>query len=129
MEILKEDSQLIKVRLQEIKKELRVLADEFHRVLNQGSETWHDNAPWDEAKGREAILLAEQEELQRVLNTHSVAKTSKNSPVGKEHTVKFNGKNVKIFLAGDYSVRAGQKINGHIVVTKDSPIAKELLKP
>jgi hypothetical protein len=128
MEILKEDSELIKARLKEIKKELRMLADEFHNVLNQSSETWHDNAPWDEAKGREAVLLAEEEELQKVINTHGIAKTTPKSPIGKNHSIKFNKKTVRIFLAGDYSLRTGQKVDGHIVVTKDSPIAREILK-
>ena len=63
MEILQEDLDLIKLRLKEIDNQLRLLADEFNVVLNQSSETWHDNAPWDDAKARERVLLAEQEYL------------------------------------------------------------------
>lgn len=59
MQILQEDFDLIKLRLKEIAKQLHLLADECNIVPNQSSETCYDNAPWDDAKARERILLAE----------------------------------------------------------------------
>ncbi len=128
MQILQEDLDLIRLRLKEIAKQLHLLADEFNIVLNQSSETWHDNAPWDDAKARERVLLAEQEYLQKALRTHSIHKVSDNSPVGKNHKFKFNGKELKIHLAGDTSLRVGQEMDGYKIVTKLSPVGKAILE-
>lgn len=127
LEILKEDSELAKERLKQITQELRHLAVEFNIVLNQSSETWHDNAPWDDAKAREAILLAEQEELEKVLKTHIVREEPTKSGVGKNYHLEVRGKEVKVYLAGDYSLRTGQTIKGYVVITKESPLAKQIL--
>ena len=127
MEILQEDLDLIKLRLKEIDNQLRLLADEFNVVLNQSSETWHDNAAWDDAKARERVLLAEQEYLQKVIRMHSVCKISDNSPVGKNHKLKFNGKELSVHLVGDVSLRVGQEVDGYKIVTKVSPVGKVLL--
>lgn len=128
MEILQEDKDLVVKRLEELKQELRELATEFHQTLTESSETWHDNSPWENAKQRERGLLAEQENLERVIKNYSVVKDDDKSPIGKNHEVEFNGNKVKVFLAGDFSMRTGEMIDGCIVVTKDSPIARELLK-
>ncbi len=127
MIILKEDYDLVKNRIKQIKLELRELASEFREALNQSSETWHDNAPWDAAKSQEAVLLVELEELEKVIKSSRVHKLSESSPIGKTHEVKFNDKCMKIFLAGDFSLRNGTKVNDHIVVTTSSPIARALL--
>ena len=128
-EILKEDAELIKARIKELKQDLKDLAGEFKQTLGESSETWHDNSPWDNAKAKEAVYIAELEKLQYISNTHKVSRQSKISPVGKNHEVDFNGRKVKIFLAGDFSLRTGQKIDGYTVVTKDSPIARQLIAP
>lgn len=130
-EILKEDAELVEVRIkelkQELKQELRSLADEFRQTLGESSETWHDNSPWDNVKAKEAVLLAELENIQKVKKTYLITKEGKTNPIGQTHEVEFNGNKVKIFLAGDFSLRTGQKIDGYTVVTKDSPIAQALL--
>lgn len=127
MKILQEDYDLVQLRIGEIKQNLRDLAVEFHEVLNQSSETWHDNAPWDAAKGQEAVYLAELESLQKIANSSRIFKPDGKSPIGQFHTVKSNDKEISIFLAGDFSLRNGQKLDGHIIVTTDSPIAQSLL--
>lgn len=126
-EILKKDAELIQVRIKELKQELRSLSDEFRQTLGESSETWHDNSPWDNAKAKEAVLLAELENIQKINKTHVITKEIKINPVGQNHDVEFNGSIVKIFLAGDFSIRTGQTIDGYTVVTKNSPVARELL--
>lgn len=127
MIILKEDYDLIKDRIKQIKSELRELATEFHEALNQSSETWHDNAPWDAAKSHEAILLVELEELEKILRSSRIHQVTDNSAIGKFHQVEFNDKQIKIFLAGDFTLRNGSLINDHVVVTLSSPIAEKLI--
>lgn len=127
-EILTTDAVLMKERVKEIKQELKDLAGEFRQTLGESSETWHDNSPWDNAKAKEAVLIAELEKLEYILKTHTVVEPSPKNTVGANHVVNFNGKKVKIFLAGDFSLMAGQKIDDYIVVTKDSPIAQELFR-
>lgn len=127
-EILKEDKDLVLKRIEELKQDLRDLADEFRQTLGESSETWHDNSPWDNAKAKEAVMLAELDALGYIKRTYVVTKESEESPIGKFHEVIFNGNIIKVFLAGDYSPRAGKKVGDHIVVTKDSPVAQEILK-
>ncbi len=127
MKILQEDYDLVKSRIVEIKQSLRDLAVEFNEVLNQSSETWHDNAPWDTAKGQEAVYLAELESLQNIIGSSKIIEVDNKSPIGHFHKVSFNGKDIPVFLAGDFSLRNGQKLDDHTIVTADSPIAKNLL--
>jgi hypothetical protein len=126
-EILKEDAELIKVRIKEVRQELRGLAGEFKQTLGESSETWHDNSPRDNAKAKEAVLIAELEKLDYILKTHSSTEVSPKSPIGKQHTIESNNRKVNVYLAGDFSLRAGQNIDGYTVVTKDSPVAKTIL--
>jgi hypothetical protein len=127
MKILQEDYDLAKARLAQIKQDLRDLAEEFNIVLNQSSETWHDNAPWDDAKGRERVLLVEQENLQKILIEARVEEVTTKSLIGNKHKVNFNGSEVKIYLAGNFTMRMGQKVDGYTIVSLESPVAQSLL--
>ncbi|HRV75975.1 MAG: hypothetical protein H6799_03330 [Candidatus Nomurabacteria bacterium] len=127
MEILQEDKDLVLKRLDQIKRELNDLTDEFRQTLSESSETWHDNSPWDNAKAKEAVLLFEQERLQRIIKEYRVIDTKSQSPLGKKYEADFNGKRVKVYLAGDFSMRTGEMIEGHMVVTKNSPVGEKIL--
>jgi len=126
-EILKEDAELVEARIKELKLELRELAGELRQTLTESSETWHDNSPWDNAKAKEAVLLAELNKLDEVRKSYKVIEADERSLVGKNYDLEFNGNKVKIYLAGDFSLRTGQKIGGYTVVTKDSPVAQKVL--
>ncbi len=128
MRILQEDYDLAKARLGEITQDLKNLAEEFNIVLNQSSETWHDNAPWDDAKGRERSLLTEQDYLKKVLSDSRVEKVTPNSLIGNKYKVQYAGREVQVYLAGDFTMRLGEKIDGHTVVTLSSPIGKTMLE-
>ncbi|MDQ5913589.1 MAG: hypothetical protein QG623_208 [Patescibacteria group bacterium] len=127
MKILQEDYDLAKARSLQIKQELRNLAEEFKEVLGQSSETWHDNAPWDDAKSREKLLLIEQYDLQKILVEARIEKVDSKSLIGKKHKVNYNGRDVYIYLAGDFTMRTGQKIDDHVIVSLDSPIAQTII--
>lgn len=127
MKILKEDLSLVKARIEEIQLDLKDLAKEFNEALNQSSETWHDNAPWDDAKAREKLLLTELSFLQNIARTYRVIAPSKKEVIGSFQKIKFNGRGVKIYVAGDFSMRTGQQLDGHTIVTPSSPIVKSIL--
>ena len=127
MEILKEDYELVVKRIRELEMNLRDLANVFRQTLTESSETWHDNSPWENAKAEEAVYLSELENLTNVLKTHKVVVDTNDSLIGKNYKINFNGNDVKVFLAGDFSMRSGQRINDHIIVTKDSPIGKRII--
>lgn len=128
MNILQEDYDLIQKRINELKQDLKNLATEFNDVLNQSSETWHDNAPYDMAKSQEAVYLSELERLQNVIKSSRIYLPDPKSPLGHFHKLNFNGRDIAIFLAGDFTLRNGQIVKGHTVVTTDSPIAQQLFK-
>ncbi len=128
MKILLEDYELLKNRLEEISQELKNLAPEFKEALNQSSETWHDNAPWEEAKFRERALFAEQDQLGRALRESEIVESGNQKHIGSKHKLKYNGQERLIYLAGDFTMRLGQKIDGYTIVTTNSPIAQKILK-
>lgn len=127
MKILLEDYELLKKRLEEISKELKSLASEFKEALGQSTETWHDNAPWDDAKLKERALLAEQDQLNKVLREAKVVKLGEEECIGKRYKLRYDGQDRLIYLAGDFTMRLGQKIDGHIIVATKSPIAQKIL--
>lgn len=128
MKILLEDYELLKTRLEEISKELKDLAPEFKEALNQSTETWHDNSPWDDAKLRERILLTEQDQLRKVFRECEVVKLNKEKYIGKRHKLRYGGQDKLIYLAGDFTMCPGQKVDGHTIVTTSSPIAQQIIK-
>lgn len=128
MRILIEDYELLKTRLEEISKELKDLAIEFKEALNQSTETWHDNAPWDDAKLRERVLLTEQAQLNRIFREAEVTKPNNEDCIGKRYKLEYAGQYKLIYLAGDFTMRLGQKVDGHTIVTTSSPIAQQIIK-
>lgn len=57
--ILDEDKEWMRRRIAELEKQIRDLGTEFYDALNQSSETWHDNAPFDALRDRQSVLAAE----------------------------------------------------------------------
>lgn len=130
MYILQKDRKLLEERLVELAQRIRDLGEEFHEVLNQSSETWHDNAPWDAVRDKQALMKAEYDQLKAVL-----ANSSLKRPFGHEKQVEIgcivdlmhNNKSRTIFISGDWSYRAGSIQYESFVVSAQSPIAKALL--
>lgn len=130
--ILEEDKTLARKRMEEIEREILELGPAFHEALNQTSETWHDNAPFDALREKQAVLAAELQTLKKTL--------SKSSPAlpGKQHGRISIGSRVKLqhpakkslqhyFLAGHWTFRLGEFIDNHMVISCQSPLGVSLL--
>lgn len=125
--ILDEDKAAARRRIAELEAEILSLGPEFYEVFNQSSETWHDNAPFDALRDRQSLLDAELQKLRQVLRDSlpSVPKPKKGI-VGIGATVELDtGK--KYFIAGDWTLRAGQLHGEAIVVSAQAPLAVQLL--
>lgn len=124
--MLIEDLVLLEKRIEEIDRQLFALGEEFNEAVNQSSETWHDNAPFDAARDRQSILQYERTkllEIRRNSTTHTV-KNSKLVDVGKTVEIQAD-KPIRIFIAGEW---AGRKlVNGATVVSSISPVAQMLI--
>lgn len=130
MYILPIDRALLERRLGELEQNIRALGEEFHEVLNQSSETWHDNAPWDAVRDKQALMKAEYDQLKDILSS-SELKTPKVDAscirAGCVVELETKGKVRSIFIAGDWSYRAGSMEHDAFVVSTQAPVAQALL--
>lgn len=130
--ILDEDKHAARKRIAELEQEIQDLGPEFHIVFNQSSETWHDNAPFDALRERQAVLFAELQYLKGILSNAAIK-----IPKPKKHLVdigarvtveyRYDGKEIVYFIAGDWTARAGELHHQAIVVNSKAPIAQALL--
>lgn len=125
--ILEEDKAYAKKRIAELQQHIQDLGPEFYEVFNQSSETWHDNAPFDALRDRQSLLDAELQQLRTILRNSalSVPKPRKGR-VGIGSTVTLSNGNC-YFIAGDWTPHAGQAKDGAAVVSRNAPIAAQLL--
>lgn len=129
--VLEQDKEWARRRIAELDEEILALGPEFHEALNQSSETWHDNAPFDALRERQSVLDAERQQLRQVLRRSlpSVPKAKQGVvAIGRTVTLRNDkGKERNYLVAGDWTPRAGAKQDGHMVVSVNSPLAQALL--
>lgn len=129
--ILDEDKDWARQRIAELEQSIQALGPEFNIALNQSSETWHDNAPFDALRDEQALMVAEMQNLKEVIFKAAIevpAPAKGRVGIGSKVTVSGAGKNHHYLLAGNWSPRAGHKQDGgQIVVSCESPIGRALL--
>jgi transcription elongation GreA/GreB family factor len=130
--ILEEDKELARKRIADIQREILEMGPAFHEALNQTSETWHDNAPFDALREKQAVLAAELQTLKETLS-----KSAPSLPHAKGDKVSI-GSRVKLenkakqshhhyFLAGHWTFRLGELIENHMIISCQSPLGASLL--
>jgi len=130
--ILDQDRAYAQKRIDEIEKAILDLGPEFHVALNQSNETWHDNAPFDELRERQAVMVAEMQELKAVLH-QALPSLPKRQPgkvnIGNvvELEIEATGRRESYLIAGHWTPHAGQITNGHRVISCNTPLATSLL--
>lgn len=108
------------------------MGPEFHIALNQSSETWHDNAPFDALRDRQSLLAAEMQNLKQIVFKATLqAPQPRAGVVGIGSVVEVvteGDKKNKYYVAGHWSPKAG-KVNkdGATVISCASPIGQALL--
>ena len=104
----------------------------FHEALNQTSETWHDNAPFDALREKQAVLAAELQSLKETLG-----KSAPSLPRGDNRQVHI-GSRVQLqdaakkslhhyLLAGHWTYRLGEFIDNYMIISCQSPLGTLLL--
>lgn len=128
--ILKQDRVWAEQRVAELEKEIQAMGPEFYDALNQSSESWHDNAPFDAARDKQSVIFAEYTNLKRTLlaSTIHVPKHADDvAGIGSIIKVTDARRARKIYIAGDWTHRAGQHQGDIVIVSAQSPIAKGFL--
>jgi len=130
--VLESDKEYIRKRIAELEAEINALGPEFYDAFNQTSETWHDNAPFEAVRDKQTLLATELHNLKHILkNSLPSTPRQKKNVVGIGSKVEvYNPKTDKIhvyFIAGDWTVTAGHKINGITTISRKSPIASILI--
>lgn len=124
--ILADDLVLLDERVAIIKKQLQLLGEEFRIAVSQSSETWHDNAPFDEAVEKQAILNQELMRLNalRIESLKYEPKRSNKVQIGSK--VVLRGKRtLRILVCGDWSPR--KEVDSYRVVSYTSQIGLALI--
>ncbi len=124
--VLPEDIAYAVERSAELEAEIRGLGVEFGVAFTESSETWHDNAPFEAVRDKQALLAAELATMRRVIAHSSLSVPKpKRGRVGYGSLVTLdNGKIYKI--AGDWTPHAGHRVEDVIVVSAKSPLGQAL---
>lgn len=129
--ILDEDKAYARRRIAQLQKAIQDLGPEFHEVFSQSSETWHDNAPFDALRDRQALLDAELQQLRTLLRSSLLTvPKQKKGVVGIGSSVRLESERGDIrryFVAGDWTPYAGQTKDGVTIISCNTPLAKQLL--
>lgn len=129
--ILPSDRAFMVKRIAELEKEIQNLGPDFHVALNQSTETWHDNAPFDVLRDKQAGFAAELQSLRRMLRAAAPSPPKpKKGIVGIGSVVTFvepGGREASYCIAGDWTSNAGKKINNATIVSVNTPLAQALI--
>lgn len=129
--ILEEDKLWAKNRIAELQQAILDLGPEFYDVFNQSSETWHDNAPFDALRDRQSVLDAELQQLKRILRQSAVGmpRVRKGAiGIGSVLTLEDGkGKQCTYRVVGDWTPRAGEVVDGQIIVSAQAPLVQDIL--
>ena len=124
--ILSKDLSWLDARIHELDKTIQDLGPEFYDVFNQSSETWHDNAPFDALRDKQSVLFAEYTHLRAIRQKAQLYRDAKDDSVvsiGKYITIN----NKKFHIAGDWTRNAGKTLNGITTISRQSPLAQEII--
>ena len=129
--ILGEDKQAARARIEQLGKEIQDLGPGFYDAFTQTSETWHDNAPFEALRDKQAVLFAEQQSLKAILSNAAISlPPQKKNTIGIGSRVTLcaaNGKETTYFIAGDWASRTGEVVDDALVVSAKAPIARAMI--
>lgn len=122
---LQEDILTLREKIKEIEEKIHKLAETKGIVANQGAETWHDNAPFEEAEREQIMWSARLRELNRELTRATIVDPPKEKMfVALGHSVTL--------LDLDTRQRETLRIGSHLTfssgaISYDSPLGEILL--
>ncbi len=120
--ILDDDLRWLEARIKELEININDLGPDFYDALNQSSETWHDNAPFDALRDKQSVLFAELTQLRKLRLQRSLQKPSPTRDTANIGATVILDQHI-IFIAGDWTYRSGKKYGDALVVSAASPIA------
>lgn len=102
---LKEDLEVLDKRIEELKRQVNELSREGGEMTRQTSETWHDNAPFEESMRQYRNAAKRLKELVRVRQGAEMVEPTKGKMVGIGKKVKVRDEvtgEIKEFVVGSY---------------------------
>lgn len=124
--ILEEDLDLLSKRIKTLEQQIFALGEDFNEAVNQSSETWHDNAPFDVVRDKQSLLSSELTTLRIIRREASRVRPKKTTKIAIGSKVELTGNKVlKLMIGGNWVGRVS--VEGYTLVSCESPIAKLLL--
>lgn len=94
--------------------------------MNQSSETWHDNAPFDVVRDKQTLLNMELKNLRSIRSESQkvVSKPSKKVIIGSKVEL-VGASRLELMIGGNWVGR--EKVGSCMLISCESPIAQLLL--
>jgi transcription elongation GreA/GreB family factor len=132
IKILKIDLDWVDQRVLELDKLIMDLSEEFREAFTQSSETWHDNAMFDNVREKQNVLSAEQQNLWGIRRKAYVVKPAtgrkKTAQIGNIVTLRDEyGKEMRLVIGGDYISPEIVELHGVKRVSAASPIGLQVI--
>lgn len=130
--ILEADQLLAHQRIAEIEQALRDMAPELEEALNQSSETWHDNAPFEVLRDKRALYLNEITHIKTLLGnaTKQLPRVRRGAAnVGSTVVVRNmqTSQTACYYIAGDWTLRTAEQHEGAMVISRAAPLGQLLI--
>jgi transcription elongation GreA/GreB family factor len=131
LRILKIDLDWIDQRVIELDKLILNLSDEFREAFTQSSETWHDNAMFDNVREKQNVLSAEQQGLwsirKRVYVVEPQVGNSEFVVIGSRLSLVSGEERLVLEIGGDYIAPSISSPETSRRISAASPIGLKLL--
>ncbi|MCA9347245.1 GreA/GreB family elongation factor [Candidatus Saccharibacteria bacterium] len=124
--ILFEDLEILNIRVQELERELFSLGEEFAVAVEQSSETWHDNAPFDVVREKQTRINMELVKLRTIRRESTKLHHKKKEKIDVGSKIILHGKNELRLMVGGFWV-GRESADGYRLISSESPVAKTLL--
>jgi transcription elongation GreA/GreB family factor len=125
--ILPEDLVILDSRIQALTRQNLDLAGDFREAVNQSSETWHDNAPFDAVRDQQSIIIAELDRLRAIRRSVIVYRPKKSAKVAIGHKVVLHtaSRDIKLMIGGIWVGR--ETVDDYKLVSSAAPMAIAVL--
>ncbi len=125
--LLPDDRVVAQTRIAELEQLIQDLGEDFRDAFTQSSETWHDNSPFEAVRDKQSMYAAELNQLRTLIRSSTLIKPKKRrGTVGIGSLVALEN-DKQYFIGGDWTAKAGRRVDGIYWVSRYSPAATALL--
>lgn len=125
--LLPDDRVAADARIGALEQQIQDLGEDFRDAFTQSSETWHDNSPFEAVRDKQSMLAAELHYLRTLVRSSTlIAPKKTRGTIGVGDCVTLSN-GAEYMVAGDWTRKAGKQSGGVWWVSRQTPVAAELI--